>query len=69
MSALQQILNQTWHRLNPDFAALAGVTVSDLQQFAAGHISISEQALRTLTWVIWNGKKKYAGATDNLVEI
>ena len=40
MSGLKQIRLHTNHMLNPDFASLAGIPIRDLQQFAAGYISI-----------------------------
>ena len=68
MSGLAQIRRHTWHIIGASSSCVAGVSVQDLQSFAAGYIPLPDQSILNLVNFIWGGRKRYNIATDTLTD-
>ena len=69
MSGLAAIRKLVLHRTNPATGWIAGLHLSEPQQFAMGYVSLPDDKLQQLTWHFWGGKLKYDPATDTLIEL
>ena len=47
-ASLKKIRDRAWHSISPETAAAAGMSLAELQQFAAGAYTPSDEQIRTL---------------------
>ena len=65
----KELRRQVLHRLNPNCAAFAGVSVQQLSQFGIGSLTLSDKSLIGLAAYIYANRRRYDPATDSLFEI